>query len=309
MQADGGARAEPLRALIARYYGDECRILTTRRTGGERAFLFVVEAMLRGRQLRLLGTVGRTREVMEHSAMDPLAPERLVFPYERMMLASLALVEEPDDILLLGLGGGAMSRHLDAYLPDAEITVVERDPAVIAIAREHFLIRRKITRADAVEVVAEKRRAFDAILVDLYDASGAAPLPETFWQDCVAALKPGGAIAINWAGGWTGSELTGTSRQRVARVMPQLPGSFLVSERGPRGNIVQFVPGAAGLRASGLATRLAAFGERFKLPREDRDILQRCDTGVRYPARRQSGTLKAKPKPRAKAKTGGRSAR
>jgi SAM-dependent methyltransferase len=184
-----------------------------------------------------------------------------------------------------------MCRHLDAYLPGASVTVVERDAAVIAFAREFFHIDRKIVRADAEEIVADARDDFDAVMVDLYDAGGGAPLGARFWQDCVAALRQGGCLAINWAGGWTGADIDGTPRQRIARVMPQLAGSFLVAERGPRGNIVQLAPTAPDFRPSSLGAQLRAFAARHHLPREDRDILQRCDVGQRYPARRQGGKL------------------
>jgi spermidine synthase len=282
-----GKGTEPLRELIVRYYGEDCRILELRRAGGGGAFLMIVEATLRGRPLRMLGTVGRTRELMEHSAMDLGSPERLVFPYERVMLGALALAREPKSVLLLGLGGGAMCRHLEAYVPDAKLTLVERDRTVIALAREHFHIKRKIVQADAEEMVAEYDEAFDAILIDLYDASGAAPLAERFWTDCLAALKPDGCLAINWAGGWSGAGESGTPRQRIARVAPQLPGSFLVAERGPRGNIVQLVPTRAGLGAATLRKDFERFARAHGLPREDRDILERCDVGARYrpPAR------------------------
>ncbi|HXQ53441.1 MAG TPA: methyltransferase domain-containing protein [Stellaceae bacterium] len=284
MPADGGAESDKLRRLIRRYYGDGSRILAVRKAMGAGAFLFVVEATLRGRMLRLLGTVGRTREVMEHSAMDLGAPERLVFSYERLMLASLALAAEAKSVLMLGLGGGAMCRHLAAYLPQVAVMAVERDPAVIAYAREHFHIDRRIVRGDAVEFVADAKGAYDSVMVDLYDAGGTAPLDEQFWENCIAALRPGGCVAVNWAGGWTGEGLAGSKRQRVERVKPPLPGSFLVAERGPRGNTVQFAPTAPGFRVSGLAKRLAEFAAEHKLPREDRDVLQRCDVGARYPA-------------------------
>jgi predicted O-methyltransferase YrrM len=294
MSADAAIGAKALRELIKRYYGDECRILAVRRSGSG-AFILVVEATLRGRPLRLLGTVGRSRELMEHSAMDLGAPERLVFPYERMMLTALALVAAPRSILLLGLGGGAMLRHLDAYLPDAAVTVVERDAAVIALAREYFHIKRKITRADAEDVVADSRGQFDAVMVDLYDAGGGAALDERFWQDCVAALRPGGAVAVNWAGGWSGSDTDGTPHQRLVRTIPRLAGTILVAERGPRGNIAQLVPTVPGFRVTSLGAQLRAFASRHGLPREDRDILQRCDLSQRYPAPRQSGKLGAAP--------------
>jgi SAM-dependent methyltransferase len=281
---------EPLRKIVSRYYGDQCRIVEHRRARAQS--LFVVEAELRGRKVRLLGTVGRTREVMEHSAMDLAEPERLVFPYERMMLLALALAERRDSVLLLGLGGGAMLRHLEAYLPDAAVTAVERDAAVIALAREHFGVRAKILRADAEDAVADMRGEFDAVLVDLYDANGGASVGDDFWDDCAAALRPGGCMGINWAGGWTGAEFDGTPLQRIARVMPRLPRSFLVAERGPRGNFVQLVPSAPDFRLPSLGARLAAFCQEYRLPREDRDILQRCAITARRSPPKQKAKLR-----------------
>jgi spermidine synthase len=287
MSADRGNPPAPLRDLIRRYYGEDSRTLTVRRAVGSQAFLFVVEAIYRGRQLRTLGTIGRAHEVMEHSAMDLLAPDRLVFPYERLMLLSLALVKAPVRALLLGLGGGAMCRHLAARLPGLDVTVVERDRSVIALAREYFHIARPVTRADAAVVVADATGAYDVVMVDLYDAAGAASFEDSFWQDCVAALRPGGCVAINWAGGWTGGEM-GTAWQRVARVAPRLERSFCVVERGPRGNIVQLAPTDPDVRAAMLEARWGAFAARHELPREDRDILQRCEVRTRFPALRRT---------------------
>jgi spermidine synthase len=289
--ANGAVRTDPLPALVRRYYGAECRIIAHRRARARS--LFVVEAEMRGRKVRILGTVGRSREVMEHSAMDLAEPERLVFPYERMMLLGLTLAARCERVLMLGLGGGAMLRHLAAYLPDTELIAVERDPDVIALARDYFRIDRKVLRADAEDAVAAFAGEFDAILVDLYDASGGARVAETFWTDCVAALRSGGAIAINWAGGWTGAGLDGTPLQRIGRLMPRLPRSFLVAERGPRGNYVQLVPTALDFRLPSLGRRLAEFCAKYRLPREDRDILQRCAVSARYPPK--SRTAKRPP--------------
>jgi spermidine synthase len=290
MSADRARADGPLRDMIRRYYGEECRIQTVRRSGGTRAFLFVVDAMYRGRQLRTLGTVGRGHEVMEHSAMDLHDPSRLVFPYERLMMMSLAVAEQAETALLLGLGGGAMCRHLAAHVPDLDFTVVERDRGVIALAREFFHIDRPIVRSDGTTAVADSEGAFDVVMVDLYDASGAAPVDEVFWQDCLAALRPGGCVAINWAGGWTGGEM-GTAWQKVGRIAPRLDGSFFVVERGPRGNIVQLVPTAPDFKPAALERHWRRFAQRHHLPREDRDILERCEVRTRFPPSRAGGRI------------------
>jgi spermidine synthase len=283
----GDASSGPLRDIIRRYYGGSCKIVTVRRSAGGNAFLFVVDAVQRARFLRILGTVGRAGAVLEHSAMDLLHPERLVFGYERLMLVALAVVAEPAKLLLLGLGGGAMSRHLQAYVPYAALTVVERDPVVIGLAREHFHIRRAVLRADAADAVADARAGYDAVLVDLYDAGGVAPLEDGFWRDCVRALRPGGCLAVNWAGSWS----DGPAQQVIARVMPDMGRSLFLAERGVRPNVVQLVPTAPGLRADRVAARFRDFAQNHDLPREDRDALARCGISARYPGSVRRGRI------------------
>jgi len=273
MARDGGGTSGALQARIQRYYGGRGRILEVCGTARPGAFLFVIDAMERGRLVRTLGTIGRSGALLEQSAMDLERPDRLVFAYERAMLLALALVEEPRSVLLLGLGGGAMVRHLAAHVPEAAVTVVDRDPQVIALARRHFHLRRAVTVADAFELVADARAAHDVVMVDLYDAAGVASFADSFWEDCRAALRPGGAIAINWAGSLQG----GLPREPIERAMARLPGSFLLIVGGVRPNVVLLGPTAPSFRTPDLAARLSHFAARHKLPREDRDILHRCE--------------------------------
>src|SRR5690349_1439898 len=107
-----------LRQEIEHQYGARCQIQAMRRAPRFGATVFVVDYTRGTRCLRVLGSLAPGGNVVEQSAMDLLHPERLVFGYERLMLAAFALVPEPRTALLLGLGGGAMCRHLAAYLPD-----------------------------------------------------------------------------------------------------------------------------------------------------------------------------------------------
>jgi spermidine synthase len=262
-----------MRERIKEHCGRSAEILTLRRAPKFGATLFVADCMRYGRLVRMLGSIDRTGRVMEQSAMDLLRPERLVFAYERLMLAAFALVPEPRSALLLGLGGGAMVRHLAAYLPECEITVVEREPVVRSIARRYFHATRSVVLADAGEVVAAARRAFDVVLVDLYDAGGAAETKKRFWKDCLRALRPGGALGINWA------EFVGASRmQTEARAIASAIGrSLFLAERVSRPNVVQLVPTERGFSMAQFSARLKRFAETCNLPREDRDILRRND--------------------------------
>jgi len=211
--------------------------------------------------------------------MDLMRPERLVYGYERMMLVAFALVPEPRRALLLGLGGGAMCRHLAAHLPDCEVTVVERDPVVLRLAREYFHLARPVRMADAEAAVAEARGAYDVVFVDLYDGGGAARTPRRFWSDCVAALRPGGSLAINWA------EFVGVSRvqDEVKAIRKVAPKSFFLVEHDPRPNIIQLAPTLRGFRPDDLRPRWREFVTARKLPWTDRAILNGCDVASRYP--------------------------
>src|SRR5260370_40699819 len=131
--------------------------------------------------------------------MDLLRPELLVFVYERLMLLAFAVVERPVAALLLGLGGGAMCRHLAAYLPDCAVTVVERDGAVIDLARRFFHVTHPIRRGDAQDVVARRAGAYDVVLVHLHDGLGVSGVAPAFSRDCTRALRPSGGPAANSA--------------------------------------------------------------------------------------------------------------
>ena len=88
-----------LRERIKEHCGGSAEILTLRRAPVFGSTLFVADCMRHGRLVRMLGSIDRaTGRIMEQSAMDLLRPERLVFVYERLMMAAFALAPEPRSI-------------------------------------------------------------------------------------------------------------------------------------------------------------------------------------------------------------------
>jgi predicted O-methyltransferase YrrM len=267
-----------LRQQLIDHYGEGSRLRAFKRAPGFGAHLYVADIMRRTRPLRVLGCIDRKGMLIEQSAMDRLRPDRLVFGYERLMMLAFALVPEPKSALLLGLGGGAMCRHLAAYVPACELTIVERDPIVRNLARRFFHIRRPVVMADAEHVVAETRGRYDVILVDCYDSRGATAAGNRFWRACLRALKPGGCIAANWAD-FAGATTAEGEANRLAHIAER---SFFVSEPIHEPNVVQYVPTMKGFRRTQLSTRLRAFGAAHGLPRENRDVLKRCRLITRF---------------------------
>lgn len=268
-----------LRDRIIKQYGPHCRIRQIRRTPRFRSTLFVVDFGEGARVTRLLGAIAEDGRLTEQSAMDLLHPERLVFHYERLMLAAFALAEKQEAALLLGLGGGAMLRHLSAYLPECALTVVERDPAVIDLARRFFHITQPITAADAQEVVADARGRYDVVLADLYDGRGITRVERGFWQDCARALAPGGCLAVNWAAFVDDA----VAREEAQAIDAAIGRSLFVGPRALSENVVQLAPSKRSVTPEELAPRWRRFALRHRLPREDRETLARCMLTAEFP--------------------------
>lgn len=248
----------------------------TARFGGS---LFVVDVAEGARVTRILGAIGGDGELTEQSGMDLLHPERLIFVYERLMLVALALAAQPRRALLLGLGGGAMLRHLRAYLPDCAVSVVERDRTVIALARRFFHIDAPVIEADAQDFVADAGGRYDVVFADLYDGRGMASVEAGFWRDCAAALTPGGCLAVNWAAFVEDA----TARAEAAAIEAAVGRSIFMGPHALRENVVQLAPLAPAIAPAAIGARWRRFALRHRLPREDRDAPKRCTVTAAFP--------------------------
>ncbi|MBF0177672.1 MAG: spermidine synthase [Magnetococcales bacterium] len=138
-------------------------------------------------------------------------PQRLVLPYTRHMLASLAFKPEPRRALMVGLGGGTMARFLLEHFPACQVDVVEIVPTMPDIARHYFGLplspRLRIHLDDGahyLHVLASQLSPlspppFDLLLIDAYNAQGMAEalFAATFFQNCHTLLEPQGVMAVN----------------------------------------------------------------------------------------------------------------
>lgn len=140
------------------------------------------------------------------SCVDRDRPDYLVFDYTRMMLGALLLAPTPRSVLVIGLGGGTLPGALEKLLPEANIDVVEIDPAVRRVAEQYFAFR-----ADArVHVYEEDGRAYvrrmlrtdqryQLIMLDAYDHQYIPEhmLTREFLTEVKGLLAPGGIVAAN----------------------------------------------------------------------------------------------------------------
>jgi spermidine synthase len=148
----------------------------------------------------------RQCSIGRQSCIDPRQPDRLLFEYTRMMLGALFLAPQPGNILIIGLGGGTLPRTLRQLLPNAEIDVVEIDPAVVRVAQQYFGFhpdpRMSVIEEDGrayVRRILRSDKRYQLIMLDAYDSQYIPEhmLTREFLSQVRALLAPGGIVAAN----------------------------------------------------------------------------------------------------------------
>jgi len=112
---------------------------------------------------------------MDASYIDLADPKHLEFDYMRWMRI-VALAARARRVLHVGGGACALARALAAEDPDGRQEVCEVDADVLALAREHFGLRRtpglRVRLAEGRAAVAGQRRgSWDAIVIDAFIAA------------------------------------------------------------------------------------------------------------------------------------------
>ncbi|OGS92880.1 MAG: hypothetical protein A2061_10210 [Gallionellales bacterium GWA2_59_43] len=146
-----------------------------------------------------------TSSIQSEMSLDD--PDELVIPYTTDVMAFLLFNPAPENIAMIGLGGGSLAKYCYRHLPQADITVVEIDPEVIALRNEFAIpaddARFRVSQGDGADFVASEAGYFDVLIADGYDADGLpAPLSsQQFYDDCFSALTEDGILAANlWFG-------------------------------------------------------------------------------------------------------------
>jgi len=150
-------------------------------------------------------------DAADQSAIDPAAPDKLLFEYIRLTTIGPALRTDGRPFrraLALGVGGGAWPRLLLTTHPRVQIEAVEIDPAVVEIARSHFALpespRLKLIVDDAARYVERPdvmTSRYDVILLDAFsgDAMPAALSTPAFFLALKRILTDDGVLMVNVA--------------------------------------------------------------------------------------------------------------
>ncbi|HXR52901.1 MAG TPA: fused MFS/spermidine synthase, partial [Steroidobacteraceae bacterium] len=134
-------------------------------------------------------------------------PKRFALNYTRMMLAgTLFTGAPPRRVLIIGLGGGSLPTALREILPQAQIDVVEIDPAGTRVARKYFNFRddprMKVIELDGRVYVKRAIRSgekYDVVMLDAFDHEYIPEhlLTREFLTEVKSLLTPTGVLVGN----------------------------------------------------------------------------------------------------------------
>ncbi len=144
----------------------------------------------------------------KHTRIDLNDPDYLILEYTRLIFAGLLINDKPFRILIVGLGGGAVPRAIERYIPFAEIDVVDIDPDVVEVSKKYFLfdpgekVRLHVCDGRAFILKAAKEnpdRKYDMIIMDAFNSSSIPTHLTTkeFLKEIMLILQPNGVIATN----------------------------------------------------------------------------------------------------------------
>ena len=142
-------------------------------------------------------------------AMRLRKPDWLELEYAQQMMAWMLFIDAPTHIAQLGLGASALTKFCYRQYPQAQVTAIELNPAVIDVCRSMFKLppddeRLSVREMDALDFVNDPANhgTLDALQVDLYDATARGPMLDTaeFYQACAACVKTDGVVSVNLFG-------------------------------------------------------------------------------------------------------------
>jgi len=140
------------------------------------------------------------------SAIEIADPYVSRIRYPDYMHLALALHPRPERVLVLGLGGGAITKRFWRDYPGVRVDSVEIDPVVVDVARRYFWLpedeRMRIFTEDARRYVQRTGETYDIVVVDAY-TSDSLPFHLTtqeFFTELKAVMTTDGVVAYNLIG-------------------------------------------------------------------------------------------------------------
>ena len=141
------------------------------------------------------------------SSMVIAEPNVLHSAYAKAMMSWLLFKEQPNDVLMIGLGGGLLTKYLLYEFPNCQIKTIEFRQAILKVARRFFQLplepRLKIKIGDGADYIKQQSKSsskqHDLIMIDAFDEVGMADTIQgsALFSACKTLLSDKGMLVIN----------------------------------------------------------------------------------------------------------------
>lgn len=210
------------------------------------------------------------------SVIKPGDPDHLELPYTRVIPVAMAVVDKPDRVLIVGLGGGTIPTFLRKRMPGLTIDAVDIDPEVVAVAKSHFEFREDAKmRAyvdDGRHFIEQRDGHYDIIFLDAF---GTENIPYSlatreFLVSVKRALTPRGVVIGNvW-----GSRANPLYDSMIRTYRAVFDEVAIVDVRGALNKIVIACPRSQHLTTEKLVTRARALTAELPLRVDLGELIQ-----------------------------------
>ncbi len=215
-------------------------------------------------------------------------PQHLVFPYAKMTLSSLLVQDNPQKILIIGLGGGTLPAVYSHLFPQADIVISEIDEAVLRVAEDYFNFeetdRIKVDIGDArvyIKRASLRGEKFDLVIVDAFNGEYIPEhlMTQEFLQEVQQLLTATGMVVANT---FSSSRLYDAESQTYRNVFGEI-----INLRMPNtGNRIIIASAEALPSPNTLAQRAAQWALRLEyFNRDVKDFVPHMSTAVAWNTR------------------------
>lgn len=137
------------------------------------------------------------------SSINTLNENELPLSYAQIMPVALLYNDKAKNLLMIGLGGGAVTRYIQNYIKNIDITGVELDEKVIDLAKKYFgLVEKenyKVIIEDGRIFLHRSKNSYDIIMLDAYKG-GYIPFhlcTQEFYQMVEQHMNKNGCVVLN----------------------------------------------------------------------------------------------------------------
>jgi spermidine synthase len=203
------------------------------------------------------------------SAMRLAFPNHLELAYTRCMMGFLLFHPHPENIIMIGLGGGSLAKFVHHKLTRTKTTVIEINEEVISAARNYFCFpqgdeRLQTVIGDGADYIASHPAKADVLMVDGFDGGCQVPslCTQDFYNNARGALRKNGVLVVNLLGRDKGFQ------NYMRRMESSFSGNVTTLVAEPVGNVVAFAfrQSPAKRLWNELPKRAVELEQRFALP-------------------------------------------